>query len=58
MKQGVTPFGKMKAPRKPWENAAPSDASAQAGVFGDIVDREFPPLADEQHGSGAQASAQ
>ncbi|KAK4132991.1 hypothetical protein BT67DRAFT_443366 [Trichocladium antarcticum] len=41
---GVTPFGKMKAPRKPWEKDLPADAAAQASIFGDVVDKEFPPL--------------
>ncbi len=37
----------MKAPRKPWEKDAPADTSAHASVFGNVVDQEFPPLADE-----------
>ncbi|KAK4150126.1 hypothetical protein C8A00DRAFT_18290 [Chaetomidium leptoderma] len=44
---GVTPFGKMKAPRKPWEKDVPADTAAAVGqdsVFGDVVDKEFPPL--------------
>ncbi|KAK4101024.1 hypothetical protein N658DRAFT_449929 [Parathielavia hyrcaniae] len=45
---GVTPFGKMKAPRKPWERDVPSDSSAQASVLGNVVDKEFPPLPSER----------
>ncbi|KAK4120826.1 hypothetical protein N657DRAFT_648620 [Parathielavia appendiculata] len=45
---GVTPFGKMKAPRKPWEKEAAPDSLAQAGVFGNVVDKEFPPLPSER----------
>ncbi|KAL2160358.1 hypothetical protein VTH06DRAFT_1531 [Thermothelomyces fergusii] len=41
---GVTPFGKMKAPRKPWEKDAPADTVGVGSVFGNVVDREFPPL--------------
>ncbi|KAL2136706.1 hypothetical protein VTI74DRAFT_2117 [Chaetomium olivicolor] len=50
---GVTPFGKMKAPRKPWEKDVP--ASTQDSVFGNVVDKEFPPLPGEE---GAKGSAQ
>ncbi|KAL2147864.1 hypothetical protein VTI28DRAFT_3342 [Corynascus sepedonium] len=41
---GVTPFGKMKAPRKPWEKDVPVDTVGTGSVFGDVVDKEFPPL--------------
>ncbi|KAH6621240.1 hypothetical protein B0J18DRAFT_221353 [Chaetomium sp. MPI-SDFR-AT-0129] len=41
---GVTPFGKMKAPRKPWEKDSPADAQGHDSVFGNVVDKEFPPL--------------
>ncbi|KXX81204.1 hypothetical protein MMYC01_201398 [Madurella mycetomatis] len=44
---GVTPFGKMKAPRKPWEKDLPPDALAQTSVLGDVIDKEFPPLPDD-----------
>ncbi|KAK3293270.1 uncharacterized protein B0H64DRAFT_403900 [Chaetomium fimeti] len=43
---GVTPFGKMTAPRKPWEKDVPSD-TGQGSVFGEVVDKEFPPLSNE-----------
>jgi hypothetical protein len=36
----------MKAPRKPWEKDAPSDSSPS--LFGNVVDKEFPPLPDER----------
>lgn len=35
----------MKAPRKPWEKDLSSDTVGQSSVFGDVVDKEFPPLA-------------
>lgn len=45
----------MRAPRKPWEKDAPSETTAQPSVFGDVVDKEFPPLSDEdQSGETAQ----
>lgn len=37
----------MKAPRKPWEKDLPADTLAQTSVFGDVVDKEFPPLPDD-----------
>lgn len=55
-KQGVTPFGKMKAPRKPWEKDVAPDTVGQGSVFGDVVDKEFPPLPEGQ--SGRHDSAQ
>ncbi|KAK3902959.1 hypothetical protein C8A05DRAFT_43726 [Staphylotrichum tortipilum] len=52
---GVTPIGKMKAPRKPWEKAD-AEATAQPSVFGNVLDEEFPPLEpkdkDEDDGNG------
>ncbi|KAL2171623.1 hypothetical protein VTG60DRAFT_2191 [Thermothelomyces hinnuleus] len=45
---GVTPFGKMKAPRKPWEKDVPSDTVGVGSVFGDVVDKEFPPLSSDE----------
>ncbi|GAB1313037.1 hypothetical protein MFIFM68171_03247 [Madurella fahalii] len=44
---GVTPVGKMKAPRKPWEKDLPSDALTQTSALGDVIDKEFPPLPDD-----------
>jgi hypothetical protein len=35
----------MKAPRKPWEKDVPTGTVGQGSVFGDVVDKEFPPLA-------------
>lgn len=50
MTQGVTPFGKMKAPRKPWEKDVPS--GTQDSIFGNVVDKEFPPLPGDEAGKG------
>jgi hypothetical protein len=39
----------MKAPRKPWEKDVPSDTVVgQGSVFGNVVDKEFPPLPAEK----------
>jgi hypothetical protein len=38
----------MKAPRKPWEKDAPSESGAQGSVFGNVVDKEFPPLPNDR----------
>lgn len=38
----------MKAPRKPWEKDVPSDTVGVGSVFGDVVDKEFPPLPSDQ----------
>lgn len=38
----------MKAPRKPWEKDVPSDVVGQGSVFGNVVDKEFPPLSDDR----------
>jgi hypothetical protein len=41
----------MKAPRKPWEKDLPEGAIGQGSVFGNVVDKEFPPLPEEQNGA-------
>jgi hypothetical protein len=43
----------MKAPRKPWEKDAQPESGAQPSLFGDVVDKEFPPLSDEHHSGGS-----
>ncbi|KAK4237642.1 hypothetical protein C8A03DRAFT_44525 [Achaetomium macrosporum] len=53
---GITPFGKMKTPRKPWEKDAPSDIAAQPSIFGNVVDKEFPPLSGDSNGGSGQGS--
>ncbi|AEO71536.1 17e5f134-1afb-4707-ba2f-992fd7785928 [Thermothielavioides terrestris] len=45
---GITPFGKMKAPPKPWEKNRPLNPDAYVSIFGDVLDKEFPPLEDDK----------
>ncbi|KAL2264279.1 hypothetical protein VTK26DRAFT_8482 [Humicola hyalothermophila] len=54
---GVTPFGKMKAPLKPWEKHLPPEVLAQKSVFGDVIDKEFPPLPADSNNEGANTGA-
>ncbi|KAL2265545.1 hypothetical protein VTJ83DRAFT_6645 [Remersonia thermophila] len=61
---GITPFGKLKPPRKPWEKDEPADPAvtsvtallgAGGGIFGDVPENEFPPLPEtQQEGDEAQ----
>ncbi|KAL2017798.1 hypothetical protein VTK56DRAFT_1661 [Thermocarpiscus australiensis] len=54
---GVTPFGKMKAPPKPWEKHRPPDSLDQPSIFGNVVDPKFPPL-PEENGGGDNSAAE
>ncbi|KAL1841404.1 hypothetical protein VTJ49DRAFT_7081 [Mycothermus thermophilus] len=65
---GITPFGKLKPPRKPWERDEPADAAATSvtallaaggGIFGDVAENEFPPMPETQkEGEEAQQQQQ
>jgi hypothetical protein len=56
LQKGISPVGKMQAPRKPWEKVtegSTSDSTAQEtdtspSLPQDCLDSEFPPVEDEK----------
>ncbi|KAB5582709.1 hypothetical protein GE09DRAFT_1076099 [Coniochaeta sp. 2T2.1] len=55
---GISPVGKMQAPRKPWETSSNGTAGESTGQGNqearalpqDYLDHDFPPVEDETHG--------